>query len=124
MNKAYRQKIMVIMVIFLLGFVVFACGSPDQTEETPPADTVEEVEVEELPVFTLEDLAEYDGKEGRPAYVAVDGMVYDFTELGRWQGGTHNGFEAGQDLTEPLQEVSPHGESVLSRAPVVGTLQE
>ena len=30
--------------------------------------------------FTLEELAEFDGREGRPAYVAYDGMVYDVTE--------------------------------------------
>ncbi|MDW7670781.1 MAG: cytochrome b5 domain-containing protein [Bacillota bacterium] len=79
---------------------------------------------DDLPVFTVDELAEYDGKDGRSAYVAVDGLVYDFTELGRWSGGTHNGFDAGQDLTEALQNVSPHGERVLSRAPVVGHLAE
>ena len=121
MNRILGQKTVLISIILLLVLVIASCGSPAQTESPPPEPVTE---IEELPVFTLETLAEYDGKEGRPAYVAVDGLVYDFTDLGRWSGGTHNGYEAGQDLTEALHEVSPHGDRVLSRAPVVGTLEE
>ena len=29
--------------------------------------------------FTLAQLAQYDGQNGQPAYVAVDGVVYDVT---------------------------------------------
>jgi predicted heme/steroid binding protein len=29
--------------------------------------------------FTLEELAEFDGREGRAAYVAYEGVVYDIT---------------------------------------------
>ncbi len=126
MRKINGQKMIIIIVIILLTMVVSSCSSPAQTEEAPPPETVEETveETEELPVFTLESLAEYDGKEGRPAYVAVDGVVYDFTELSLWSGGSHNGYEAGQDLTEALHEVSPHGDTTLDRAPAVGTLEE
>lgn len=121
MNRIVGEKAVVISVILLSVLMIASCGSPAQTEAPPPEPAAE---IEELPVFTLETLAEYDGKEGRPAYVAVDWLVYDFTDLGRWSGGTHNGYEAGQDLTEALREVSPHGDRVLSRAPVVGTLED
>lgn len=121
MNRILGQKAVVISVILPLVLVISSCGSPAQTEAPPPEPAAE---MEELTVFTVETLAEFDGKEGRPAYVAVDGLVYDFTDLGRWSGGTHNGYEAGQDLTEALHEISPHGERVLSRAPIVGTLED
>lgn len=74
--------------------------------------------------LTLAELAEYNGMDGKPAYVAVDGLIYDFTELGGWEGGKHNGYEAGTDLTEAIDAASPHGRGVLDRAPVVGSLVE
>lgn len=45
-------------------------------------------------IFTLEELKNYDGKEGRKAYIAVDGVVYDVTNVAAWQGGTHHGNNA------------------------------
>ncbi len=34
-------------------------------------------------IFTLDELKNYDGKEGRKAYIAVDGVVYDVTNVER-----------------------------------------
>jgi predicted heme/steroid binding protein len=72
--------------------------------------------------FTLEDLAQYTGKDGKPAYIAVDGIVYDVTKVPEWAGGHHNGFDAGRDLTKEIKTVSPHGVSKLQGVPVVGKL--
>ncbi len=74
--------------------------------------------------LTLEELAEYNGKDGKPAYVAVEGVIYDVTDNPKWTNGTHNGNSAGQDLTEALTKRSPHGTSVLSKVPVVGKIVE
>lgn len=49
-------------------------------------------------IFTLETLAHYDGKDGRPSYVAVDGLVYDVSGY-FIQGQHHQGAHAGMDLT-------------------------
>jgi len=73
-------------------------------------------------VFTLTDLAKYNGQNGNPAYVAVSGVVYDVTNAKNWVNGTHNGHSAGQDLTKAIKQ-SPHGTSILSGLPVVGKLQ-
>lgn len=127
-----------LMVMGLAVLLILAgCSSPEpvvvpepevpQDVEEPAAETPEPpeaVNLEDLPVFTLEELAEYDGLDGRPAYVAVDGLVYDFSELERWAGGEHFDYQAGQDLTVALHEESPHGDIVLDRAPVVGRLAE
>ncbi|MCW4046804.1 MAG: cytochrome B5 [Candidatus Bathyarchaeota archaeon] len=77
---------------------------------------------EELRKFTLEDLTQYDGKNGKPAYIAYQGKVYDVTQSGLWSGGEHMGLhEAGKDLTEEI-EFAPHREEVLERAKLIGTL--
>ncbi len=71
--------------------------------------------------FTIAELAEYDGSAGRPAYVAVNGVVYDMSTHATWGGGSHFGLLAGRDLT--AQFSGCHGQAaILSRLPVVGTL--
>ena len=52
-------------------------------------------------VPTKETLAQYNGQDGQPAYVAVDGVVYDLFRNRPWQGGKHfKGLTAGRDLSE------------------------
>ncbi|MCM8712066.1 hypothetical protein M2651_13785 [Clostridium sp. SYSU_GA19001] len=72
--------------------------------------------------FTLEELAKYNGSNGKPAYVAVDGVVYDVSVQSSWGGGTHFGLTAGKDLTEQFK--SCHGMSqILNNVPKVGILK-
>ncbi|WEV39751.1 cytochrome B5 [Lactobacillus sp. ESL0684] len=73
--------------------------------------------------FTKESLAKFDGKNGNPAYVAIDGTVYDVTGNSHWTDGEHHGVEAGRDLTEAIAQ-SPHGKSVLGNLKEVGTYSE
>lgn len=71
--------------------------------------------------FTLTELARYDGKDGAPAYVAVNGVVYDVTNNSVWKGDGHFGLNPGRDLTYEFQACHP-GAMVLTRLPVVGYL--
>jgi len=74
--------------------------------------------------MTLAELAGYDGREGRCAYIAVNGTIYDVTSSPRWQNGLHPpDHQAGQDLTEELTK-APHVRAVVERFPVVGTLEQ
>jgi predicted heme/steroid binding protein len=74
-------------------------------------------------VFTLEELAQYNGRNGQPAYVAVDGVVYDMTNVPEWAGGIHaRKYLAGQDGTQILATLAPHGKELLQGIPVVGKL--
>ncbi|MFC6274496.1 cytochrome b5 domain-containing protein [Levilactobacillus tangyuanensis] len=72
-------------------------------------------------VFNQVELAKYNGQNGQPAYVAVDGSVYDVTGVAAWAGGKHHGNLAGQELTSVIDGQSPHGRKVLKGLPVVGT---
>jgi predicted heme/steroid binding protein len=76
----------------------------------------------ELIELTLEELKQFDGKNGRKAYIAVDGFVYDVSRSFRWFGGNHNGYTAGRDLTLEIDTVSPHGRSTLSEVPLIGKI--
>jgi len=73
--------------------------------------------------MTLEELAGFDGQEGRATYVAVNGIIYDLSSSQRWQQGQHEGqHRAGQDLTEALKS-APHLKSVIEKFPVVGKVE-
>ena len=73
--------------------------------------------------FTLQELSRYDGKNGNPAYVSVDGTIYDVTDNAAWAAATHFGLQAGRDLTSEF--LSCHGgQPILSNLKVVGRLVE
>jgi predicted heme/steroid binding protein len=72
--------------------------------------------------FTLDELKQYDGKEGRPAYIGYNGKVYDVTNDYLWTDGDHQGeHTAGKDLTEEMK-LAPHSEETLERIKQVGIL--
>lgn len=72
--------------------------------------------------FTLEELKQYDGKDGRSAYVAYKGKVYDVTDNYLWIDGDHQGGHvAGKDLTEEMA-AAPHSEETLEKVKLIGIL--
>lgn len=74
-------------------------------------------------VFSPDELHQYDGQEGRPAYVAYKGVVYDVTGSKMWRNGKHmNRHTAAHDLTLEFSG-APHKADVLERYPRVGTLK-
>lgn len=74
------------------------------------------------PTFTLQELSKFDGKGGNPAYVAVNGIVYDVTNNATWAAATHFGLSAGKDLTNEFASCHP-GQPILSKLKVVGKLE-
>jgi len=75
-----------------------------------------------LKEFSREELSRFDGEEGRPAYIAYKGKVYDVSNSFLWMGGRHQALhQAGEDLSD-LLDTAPHGEDLLERVPVVGKL--
>lgn len=71
--------------------------------------------------LTLEQLSKYNGKNGNPAYVAVNGVIYDVTNNAAWAAASHFGLTAGKDLTGAFN--SCHGgQQILSKLKVVGKL--
>ena len=72
--------------------------------------------------LTLDQLKQFDGKNGNPAYVAVDGILYDVSNVSAWKNGDHNGYSAGNDLTDIIKNKSPHGVKNLEGLPIVGKL--
>ncbi len=117
------KKLFAILAVLTLGFAIAACDDASDDADTRNGETENGDANDELREFTLEELAQYDGLEGRDAYVAVDGYVYDVTDSARWNDGNHQGqVQAGQDLTDVIDNESPHGRSTLDRVPKIGIL--
>lgn len=122
MNKL-KTLVLSASTVFLLA----ACGG--ETTEEPATDTQEDTteqtteDTATQETFTVDELSEYNGQDGNPAYVAVDGVVYDVTDNDAWTEGEHAGEQlAGTDATDIIAE-SPHDDSVLEDLPVVGDLE-
>lgn len=72
--------------------------------------------------FTIAELAEFNGQAGKPAYVAVNGIVYDVTGVPAWQSGTHFGLTAGKEFTAEYLRCHQQNMTILAQLPRVGVL--
>lgn len=91
-------------VIVLIGAFVFAAVQPT------------------INIFlTDKELSFFNGKDGIPAYIAVDSVVYDVTGKKGWESGSCEGYSAGQDMSMYMGRLSG-GALVLTSSPVVGKL--
>jgi predicted heme/steroid binding protein/uncharacterized membrane protein len=74
--------------------------------------------------FTTEALSSFDGKDGKPVYIAFQGKVYDVTKSPLWAKGLHmNRHRAAKDLAGEIS-AAPHGPEVLERYPRIGTVKK
>ena len=136
-----KKKLWIIPAILLISLLVLQGCTPAAKEPAATATAAPEATVTDAPVsptaapdepaaqsdelvLTLDELSQYNGKDGSPAYIAIDGVIYDVSEVSEWFNGAHNGFTAGNDLTEEIKTISPHGVSKLRGLPVVGKLAE
>ncbi len=124
-----KKNLIFLIVLIVASLMLFACGGDDDSvvDEANGNGEVNDIDEEDpnedLPVMTMEEVAENDGLDGRNAYVVVDGIVYDVTDSPRWPNGNHNGNQAGQDLTTEIMEDSPHGLRVLGNVEAIGRIE-
>ena len=78
-------------------------------------------ELQEIRSFTIAELAKYNGKNGNPAYVAVNGAVYDVTNNAAWAAATHFGFSAGKESSKEFESCHA-GQTILNNLKVIGKL--
>ena len=121
-----RSKWSLMLQAGIAGLLLGACA-PDTVEdsETTSSESVSgSSSAAEMRTFTLEELSQYTGKDDQPGYVAVDGVVYDVTNVETWKDGEHQmGLTAGNELSEEINS-SPHGKQVLEGLPIVGEFVE
>jgi predicted heme/steroid binding protein len=77
---------------------------------------------EELPEYTISQLALRNGQDKPQVWVAYKGYIYDVTSSRLWRDGKHYEHWAGQDLTDELAD-APHNEKVFDKFRIVGRIK-
>lgn len=114
------KKSIVLLIIFSVVAFVAINIKPNNIEENK-STTINEKAIEKT--FTIDELKKNNGLNGTKAYIAVNGKVYDVTDVKAWAGGKHKGNQAGQDVTSIISK-APHGTSVLKKLTQIGILVE
>ncbi len=112
-------KIILFLVMFTSAIIVTLFIGPRlrQRLQSPVAELFSQA-------MTLPQLAHFNGKEGRPSYIAYKGIIYNVTQGRLWKNGLHAmKHPAGTDLTELLKN-APHGEDRIFAMPQAGTLSQ
>lgn len=119
------RKLILVLVLITGAFFLTSCVDSDSLDggsrtKEPTDNNDQEPELLQL---TIGDLAAYDGVGDNYAYIAVNGVIYDVTNVSAWNGGEHNGNVAGTDVSDVINN-APHGDSVLENLTVVGEIIE
>lgn len=105
------KKLLIIMLVLTNVFFTSCAGKTTGSNDAG-----------KMKIFTIEELKKYNGQNGNPAYIAIEGLVYDISRLTAWKDGEHHGYKAGNDLTKEFESASPHSVKILEDLPVVGKL--
>lgn len=104
--------LLMVFTVFIVTFMI----KPKLKEKTEGTVKLDKKDL------TVDELAQLDGKEGRPAYIAYNENIYDVTGSKLWKEGNHvKKHMAGFDLTNALKN-APHGADRLDSMPIVGQL--
>jgi predicted heme/steroid binding protein len=116
-------RLFAILVLVALG--IAGCGQSEPETPTPTPTTAPPAQER---VFTPQELARFDGRAGSPAYIAVDGRVYDVSGSASWPQGEHAPCDldamAGRDLSEEIEQSPPSMRRYLQGLPVIGRLEQ
>ncbi|MBI5076729.1 MAG: CopD family protein [Nitrospirae bacterium] len=109
------KVILFLIMVSTAVFVTFVVG--------PRLRRKKQSELKQSPQdLTHDQLSPFDGKEGRPAYVAYQGTIYDVSASRLWKDGSHfRKHAAGIDMTDVLK-TAPHQEDKILNMPVIGKL--
>lgn len=125
------KKQVFIPIVIILAVLLLAGCAPSAAPSAPASQTASAPASQEAAAasgqltLTKEQLSTYNGQNGQPAYVAVDGVIYDVTNIPQWQGGQHNGHVAGTDISAEFKTLSAsQTQRMLQGVPIVGKLSD
>jgi len=124
------KKLFIVLALAMVLIMSVLGGCSNQEQPKEPQNQEQENEQEQTAnepegslEISMDELAKYNGKDGNPAYVAVDGIIYDVTDHPNWNEGMHGKVSAGQDISQMLKD-APHGYSKLEGLKAVGKIVE
>lgn len=128
------KAIWITTVVIIVTIVIIVVGYYAAKSLMPPNPNVgdatklertftqEELSIIEDRTFTMEEVAEHNGADGKDAYVVVNDVVYDLSNIPSWARGRHHGVKAGTDATDQFVN-STHDSKTLEKLTVVGGME-
>lgn len=111
LNQLWNKTSYLRYLVQLLQHQSRTVGQPITEPENPIGQT-----------FTIQQLGQFTGMNGKPAYVAVNGVVYDVTNNAAWSAASHFGLTAGKDLTTQFASCHPGQQWILAQLKPIGGL--
>jgi hydroxylamine dehydrogenase len=119
-NNSFGLMLFIKIILFLImvgiglsAITVIHSRMRKESSATPLKDSVE---------ITLDNLDQFNGTSGNPAYIVVENKIYNVSQSQKWKDGRHFGkHQAGSDLTVSLKG-APHGPEVLEKVPQIGEI--
>ena len=105
----------IVMVIVVAGVGILALTSFKLNESEDVQQTITKADK----IFTDETIKEYNGKNGNPAYVAINGVVYDISDKKLLRGSLRRDLRPGVDATR-FAKRDPRTLAQIKDLPVVG----
>ena len=72
--------------------------------------------------LTEKELALYNGKNGMPAYISIDGTIYDISDVPELKDESHSGIKSGADYSELFKKCHNDDINILSKLKIVGEI--
>ena len=117
--RMWNKFSQILLTMIVLGSIIFFIKVFNEEKKiVDNRSSIVDQSVSNEKTFTVTELAKFDGKNGNPPYVAVDGIVYDMT--GVFKDGFHYSHFAGKELTNAFY--SQHVKAQITKYPVIGKL--
>jgi predicted heme/steroid binding protein len=129
--RQMKKQIYIAIAFILAALLLAGCASSSSASSAPASQAASTAAAASTSTsaasgqltLTKTQLSQYNGQNGQPAYVAVNGVIYDVSSLPQWQGGQHNGHTAGTDISDAFKTLpSGQAQQMLKGVPVVGKL--
>jgi len=119
-NTGMIVAISFVVICLIAGLAIFGF---DRSKSNDSSSSSSPSVVNNSQEFNSGSISEFNGKNGKKCYVAVDGKVYDMSNFSLWRNGVHTSSNGqatcGNELSSVMSK-SPHGKSKLSIMPQVG----
>lgn len=100
-----KRIIFIILILVTMSLIFTSCNKKNTSENKSQETSVKTDDAESTSKsFSEEELSKYNGKDNKPAYIAVSGVVYDVTNSKEWKTGEYKDYLPGKDYTEILTE--------------------
>lgn len=122
-NNTFGLMLFIKILLFLL-MVAIGMTAVTLVHRRMKKEVESSISMQGAKQVTRSNLGNFDGSQGKPAYIAYENKAYDVSQSTKWKNGKHFAkHTAGTDLTGSLQG-APHGPEVLERVRQVGEISK